>query len=208
MENTLYWKSATKKALWGFLLGLIINAVNIDALGFIPGADTLLSILAAVAFIIYFVGINGMRKVCLSTSYGKGVSQLYASALLIICASIIDILPLMGMIASVLNLVAYIISIVAFYKLKKNTENAVLAKGANLLFMSILVAFVGDLFEWIPLIGDVLALPFVLCNIIMAVLGWYTISQSALTIAPVIEKDASTVVEDAVIIEENANDLK
>ncbi|MEE1183345.1 MAG: hypothetical protein UHZ06_02525 [Paludibacteraceae bacterium] len=208
MENTLYWKSATKKALWGFLLGLIINAVNIDALGFIPGADTLLSILAAVAFIIYFVGISGMRKVCLSTSYGKGVSQLYASALLIICASIIDILPLMGMIASVLNLVAYIISIVAFYKLKKNTENAVLAKGANLLFMSILVAFVGDLFEWIPLIGDVLALPFVLCNIIMAVLGWYTISQSALTIAPVIEKDASTVVEDAVIIEDDANDLK
>ena len=42
----------------------------------------------------------------------------------------------------------------------------------------------------------------------MAVLGWYTISQSALTIAPVIEKDASTVVEDAVIIEDDANDLK
>lgn len=188
MEN-LTWKSTTKQIYTGVLLyslcGMVSGLVAILALlggDFWGVLSVIVSIAVIVGYIMYFLGLRNFKNVVKEPD-APVVNKLYTAVILVIIGYIIGFIPIAGAIMQgILSLIAFIMMMVAYSKLKKSPTFPELArKGASMLFTAMLLALIGSIFGIIPIVGAVIAGILNIISFIMVLLGWKKIADADLT---------------------------
>ena len=185
MEN-LTWQKVTKNLYTAVLiqaaaavLGSIFEVINLltapasiaealvtgevgigalDVLGFICS-------LAAIAGTVWFFILLGQWKQVADANDAPAIHKLWIASLLSMIGSVLALIPLIGIVGGIVSLVGLVFYILAVNALKVSTtlpENAL--KGANKLFVALILKIVGVCIAWIPVIG--------ILGAICAIVGW------------------------------------
>jgi len=193
--KTFAWKSAVKKAFFGYLGATFFNGflavfitlllVAIFGYGYILSLlflPILFGIIALAGYIFYFLGIKEMKDVAAGTSWEKPTNNLFIGAILGLVSVIIDFIPLMGWLASILAIVGFVFSLLAYNELRQVKSSSKLASGAKLLFIASIVGIAGAVFSiiigWVPVVNVVFELLFGLATLVLTFFGWKAISES------------------------------
>lgn len=206
MEKNILWKDSTKKAMYGLIAGIALNGVLNSIFGFVPGVGIVFSILALAAFVFYFLGIKGMKEASSSTSYAPALNNLYISAIIIACSIIVDIIPLLGWLASLAAIASYVFAVLAYNDLRKRTENTLLSQGGKLLFIASIVAaaeaFLDIVIGWIPVVGDIFGTLINLAVVLLLIFGWLKFSKSELEETQPVKEEVQPVEEEVQPVKE------
>ena len=190
--NKELWVKSAKQVFIGELIMLcqgilaLISAViaiasgaaslmNGDAtgLGFAVVFAFIVSLVAVAGYVLVFLGIMGLKKATTDPEIAKGVGLLWIAAILALCGAVISLIPLIGaVLGALLSIAAFILNIVAYNNLKNCAPLAAIspeaAKGFGGLFVAAIVAVVGAILAWIPILGPIVML---VANILI-VLNW------------------------------------
>jgi hypothetical protein len=98
--------------------------------------------------------------------------------ILAVVAVVLDCLPLPGIIGGIVYLIAVILLLVGYNKLK-NSSTFPGGKGASVLFVAMILIVVGWVLDFIPLIGDWLEALLTIIAYIMTLSGWNKIKNAA-----------------------------
>jgi uncharacterized membrane protein len=153
------------------LVGNMLTVFNSIGNGWAP------SVVAIFGFILFFIGLGQLKDEMDDT--GKGAIKLLITAAIIgIVGLVISFIPLVGIVAGIIYLAAYIIELIAFIKLKKSTTLGETGKkGVNLLFIAIIVTLVGGVFGLLPLVGGIITKIISLAAFVLILFGWLKVQE-------------------------------
>lgn len=139
----------------------------------------LIDILFIAGAVFYFLGLKEFRG-AVNVADGGDVNKLYQAAILIIIAAVIRFIPLVpDFIAGILEIIATIFMLISFNSLSKSqTLPEEARKGASKLSIAMILAVVAFCIGWIPLIGAVSGILYLL-TMIYVIIGWRKIQNAA-----------------------------
>lgn len=198
MEKAVLWSESVKKAFYGYVAYLVLDKVigpmasagdmasNFASMaqgkggGDLIGADTVVGILALAAFVYYFLGIKGMKESAVETALAEGTEKIYKGALLGIIGTVVGLIPLIGLIGGLVSLVGFIFMLMGFNSVRKTNLSAEAAKGAQQLYLTMVLTIVAAVVGLIPVLGGIIAAIISIITVIYAILGWKNFSLSTL----------------------------
>lgn len=133
------------------------------------------SIGAIYGFWIFFSNLKPWQAL-LTGNDSKAVGRIYTATILQIVAIVLGFIPFLGIIGSILNIVAWILLLLAYSDLK-NSSTFPASKGAGKIFTAMILNLVAAIIGWIPvinLIGTILSI----VALIMTLNGWKLIAGS------------------------------
>lgn len=196
--NVELWNKSTKQVFLGKILACILGivagilgviAVAALASDVLNGGGSSTGVVGVLSFIVslgilagdvlVFLGIMGMKNAS-EGEIQQHVQKLWLAAIFSICAIVIGWIPVIGsIIGGILSLLALIFLLIGYSGLKNSAEMAafspVAALGFKSLFTAEILAIIGTVVAWIPLIGIVGS---IVCLVayIMELLGWKKVS--------------------------------
>lgn len=197
MGNSALWKESVNKAFYGYLGYTLLSGIVGTIIGMIGAASAVASlanggggggmimgiiceILALVAFIYYFIGIKGMKEAAVGTEIAEGTANLYTGALLGVIGTLVGLIPLLGLIGGLVSIVGWVFMLLGFGKIRKTNLSGLAAKGAQQLWLMMLLTLIGAVISLIPLIGAVIGLLISIAVLVLAFLGWKNFSNSTI----------------------------
>ena len=198
MENkSLLWKTSVNKAFYGYLTYTLLGGVVGAIVSMVSGAAGLASlanggsgaslagpiivnILALAGFVYYYLGIKGMKAAAVGTQMEEGTANVNKGAVLGLVGVIIKIIPLIGFIGTILSIVGFVYMMMGFNKLRKLPLAGLAAKGAQQLWLMMVLTLVGAVLGIIPLAGGVLKMICSLAALFYTFFGWKNFSNSEL----------------------------
>jgi hypothetical protein len=148
------------------------------------GAGTVLSIITyllligiGLGYILTIVGLGHFGTV-LEDADKKAVGSVRTAFILALIAVALDFLPLPGIIGDILYLIAIILMLVGYSKLKKSPTFPG-GHGASTLFVAMILIVVGWGLDFIPFIGDWIESLLTIIAYIMTLVGWNKIKNAA-----------------------------
>jgi uncharacterized membrane protein len=148
------------------------------------GAGTALSIITyllligiGLGYILTIVGLGNFGNI-LDEADKKAVGSVRTAFILALIAVVLDFLPLPGIIGGIVYLIAVILMLVGYGKLKKSSSFPG-GKGASTLFVAMILIVVGWVLDFIPLIGDWMEALLTIIAYIMTLVGWNKIKNAA-----------------------------
>ena len=198
MENkSLLWKSSVNKAFYGYLaytlLGGVVGAIVSLASGaagvasLVSGGSgaslagpIIVSILALAGYVYYYLGIKGMRDSAVDTQMAEGTANVYKGAMLGLVGVIVKIIPVIGFVGTIISIIGFIYMMMGFNKLRKLSLTGLAAKGAQQLWLMMVLTIVGAVLGFIPLAGSVLKMICSLAVLFYTFFGWKNFSNSEL----------------------------
>lgn len=167
--------AATAVATGAALMGGSEGASSAATLGVI---STILEIAILVGYVLIFLGIMGMKN----SSDGeiqKGVQNLWIATILNVVGAVLGLIPVISIVGTICNLVALIFLIIGYSALKNSAEMAAFspigAKGFKTLFTAEIIAIIGTVVGFIPIIGIIGTLACFVAYI-MVLVGWKRVS--------------------------------
>lgn len=194
MENKAeLWKASVNKAFYGFLTYTLLTGVVGAIIALVSGAAALASlasgegaggflgpiivgILGLLGYIYYFLGIKGMRDSTVGTQMEDGTAKIYRGALFGLVGTILDIIPFLGIVGLIFNIIGFVFMMQGFGILRKLPIDELAAKGAQQLWTMMLVSLIGIVLAFIPFLG-------IICSVVVLVyafMGWRNFSNSEL----------------------------
>ena len=138
------------------------------------------SVVSIIGFVLFFIGLGQLKSELDET--GKGaVKLLVVAAIVGIIGLLIDFIPLVGIVASIVYLASYIIELVAFVRLK-NSESigGTGVQGVKLLLIAMIITLVGVLFGILPLIGGIITKLVSLAAFLLILFGWLKVQEGVI----------------------------
>lgn len=198
--NTQLWNQSTKRVFIGQILTCVLGIVA-GIIGFFAGASAIaafatgsseaagaaaginviniiVKIAILVGYVLVFLGIMGMKNAA-SGEIQKHVQNLWIATILNLVGAVIGLIPLLGIVGGICNLVAFIFLIIGYNGLKNSSAMAAFspagAAGFKTLFTAMIIAIIGTVVGWIPIIGIIGTLA---CFVawIMVLVGWKKVS--------------------------------
>lgn len=140
---------------------------------------------SAVASIIGFIlFLNGLTRLQdgLDPVGRSAAAMLRIAAVIGALASLIDVIPLLGILASLGYMAAFGIQFLGFVKLKNsNSLNALGQGGVSLLLLAMGLGFAQALLFMIPILGGYIAPPVALAALLAALFGWIRIQEDLIS---------------------------
>lgn len=189
------WKTTTTQMYRGVLLYSLCGVLSsilepcntaASAVSFLNGGNgssglgtiiTLLGIAILVGYVLFFLGLKDFRS-AVNAADAPAVGKLYTAVILNIVGYLLKLIPLIGIVGGILNIVAFILALIGYSSLKSSATFPELArKGASRLFIAMILSLVGTVLGWIPLIGIIGAI-FNLIAFILTILGWKAIADA------------------------------
>ena len=135
------------------------------------------SVVAILGFVLFFIGLGQLKDEM--DEIGQGAIKLLITASIIgVIGLVISFIPLVGIVAGIIYLAAYIIELIAFIKLKKSTTLGDPGKaGVNLLFIALIVTLVGGVFGLLPVVGGIISTIISLAAFILILYGWLKVQE-------------------------------
>ncbi len=198
MENkSQLWKASVNKAYYGFLTYTLLGGVVGAIVSLVSGAAGIASlvsgggggalagpiivgILALAGYVYYFLGIKGMKESAAETVLGQGTAQLYKGALLGLIGAGVALIPFIGFIGAILKIVGFVFMMMGFNVIRKIALNEQAAKGAQQLWIMMILSLVAVAINIIPLVGAVISMLINIAVLVFAFLGWRNFSNSEL----------------------------
>lgn len=157
--------------------GASLLSGDATGLGFAFVFAFIVGLVAIAGYVFVFLGIMGLKKATEDPAIAKGVGLLWIAAILALCGAVIALIPVIGSIlGGLLGFAAFILNIVAYNNLKNCAQLAAIspeaAKGFGGLFIAAIVALVGGILAWVPVLGSIVSL----VAAILVVLNWKKIA--------------------------------
>jgi hypothetical protein len=126
---------------------------------------------------LFFSGLNKLKS-GLDANGQSGVGWLVIASIVSLVGSLIDFIPLMGLFASLVYMVAFVFQILGFMQLKKSKSIGEIGRGGvSLLFAAMGLAILGTLFSILPFVGGIMQGMVVFSALVCAVYGWLRIQE-------------------------------
>ena len=126
---------------------------------------------------LFFSGLSKLKS-GLDTAGQSGVGWLIIASIVSVVGSLIDFIPLMGLFASLVYMIAFVLQILGFIQLKKSKSIGEIGRGGvSLLFASMGLAILGTLFGILPFVGGVMQGMVGFGALVCAVYGWLRIQE-------------------------------
>lgn len=164
-------KTQEVKATSFVLGGTLLTMFNNIAGGWASVIATL------IGFIILLIGLNSLKKM-LDDKGNSALNLIFIAAIIGAVGGLIGWIPIVGLVAGILFLAAFIIQLIGYLQLKGSAAiGETGAKGANMLFISMIIALVGGIFSLIPGIGGIIAAIVGVVVLLMIFSGWKNIQM-------------------------------
>lgn len=141
-----------------------------------------LVIIAAIAIIYgYWLFIKSLDifKGQVNAADSSKVQSIRTSTLLMIIGTVLCVIPFLGLIGGIINLIAWIMLLMAYMNLKQSATFPQKAReGASKLFVAMLLNLIGWVIGLIPIIGGIVKLVLAVIAFFMVLKGWRMISES------------------------------
>lgn len=143
------------------------------------GTSWTASLTAIFGVVLFFIGLSRL-KLFLDDKGQNGVSKLIWSAILIIIATALSYIPLVGSIpAGIVNIIAFIILIVGLFNLKNSeTLGETGEKGVNYLLVAMVLMIIVSVIGIVPLIGRLIKPVISFIAFILIPFGWLKIQEA------------------------------
>ncbi|MGM0650809.1 MAG: hypothetical protein ACQES1_09930 [Bacteroidota bacterium] len=162
-------KKETINSVTFILSGSLLQMVN----GIGNGWATTLA--AIFGMVLLLVGLSKLKS-GIDEAGKPGVKILFIAAIISIVGFVFDIIPLLGIVATILLLVAFIIELVGVIKLKASTSIGESGKsGINLLLAAMIIAIVESIFGIVPYVGGIIGSILSIVALILVFFGWIKI---------------------------------
>lgn len=162
----IVWPKEALRGAFMILLALCLHLYNcID--------DSIMTGLAAlVGLVFYLLGLDVMKK-SLDDTGVMGCSKLKIAIFLSMASVVLDWIPLMGLFASVILIIAFVMEFIGYGLLQKSASLGTEGQqGAGKLRISMIVLLVGTVFGLIPGVGGVFEGIAALIALVLVFLGW------------------------------------
>lgn len=183
----IYTFAAIAAAIFGFIATIGSAASAIASLagsgsggGF--GVWNILEILATVALIYgywLFIKTLDIFKKQVNPTDAPRIGSIRTATILSIVGAIVACIPLLGLVGGILNLVAWIMLLIAYANLKNSVtfpEGA--RRGMSKLFTAMILGIIGWVIGLIPLAGDIIEMILEIVAFVIVLLGWKNVSES------------------------------
>ncbi len=164
-------KKETIKSVTFILAGAVLQIFNGIGDGW---AAPVVSIFGLILFII------GLKKLKdgLDPAGQGAVKMLFIAVIIGFVGLFFDLIPLMGWLAIIIFIVAFVFELVGFIKLKSSTSIGETGKkGAGLLVIAMILVIVASVFGFIPLMGEYFVAIFSLAALYLVFTGWVKIQS-------------------------------
>lgn len=163
-------KKETIKSVTFIIAGALLQIFNGIGGGW---AAPLVSIFG---LILFFIGLRKLKDGLDPAGQGA-VRMLIIAAIFGLVGLFFDLIPLMGWLAVIIFIVAFVIELIGFIKLKSSESIGEIGKkGAGLLLISMILVIVANLFDFIPFLGFIASL-FSLVALYLVFAGWVKIQS-------------------------------
>lgn len=182
----LYTIGGIASSVFAYLGGLGKTAAGINALmgngGSAFGIWDILGIVAAVAIIYgywkFFTGLKDFKNQ-VNPADAPYIQKISTCTIIMMVATVLAVIPVVGLLGGIANLVAWIILLLAYNSLKKSaTFPATARQGASKLFLAMILDIVGIVIGIIPVIGGITKAILAIIAFIFVLQGWKAISLS------------------------------
>lgn len=141
------------------------------------GSGWMSVIIAIFGFVIFYIGLDKL-KFGLDQTGQSAASMLKLAAIVGAISAFVDLIPLLGILASLGYTAAFVIELVGFLKLKNSDTVGVSGKsGASLLLIAMILAVVQSLIGLLPFVGGYLAAPLGLAALMLVFFGWIRVQE-------------------------------
>lgn len=201
MEKTMNWKQTTS-ALYKAVLIYTVAGILSSLFGFFSslsgavstfaslmgeggssfGIWDILSIVAALAIIygywMFIQSLDTLQKL-VNPADAPQVKTIRTTTILMIVAAVLSVIPVIRIAGGILYLIAWIMLIIAYSRLKNSPTFPELArKGTSKLFLAMILEVIGWVIGLIPFIGSIFEAILSITAFILVILGWKDISES------------------------------
>ncbi len=155
------------------LTGSILSALNTIGTSWA-------SVLASIAgFIFLFVGLTRFKPL-LNEKGQDAVKLLIIAAITGIVGMLLNLIPDLNILASIIYLAVFIIELFGFLRLKESNlcRNSTGRQGVNLILISMVTMILAVLFNLIPYAGQALTSLVALFSLILLISGWIKIQEA------------------------------
>ena len=144
------------------------------------GANWTSTLAAIFGIILFFMGLKKLKDGL--DEAGQGAVKMLNIAIIIgIVGLVIDLIPLMGLVASIVFLVAFIFELIGFLKLKNSESIGEVGKsGVTLLLIAMGLAILNSIIGIVPFLGAVVGTVISLIALILVFFGWLKIQEGLL----------------------------
>ena len=184
----IYTVAGIASSVFSFILAITATASVIAALssGEVStgglGLWSLLNIAATVAIVYgYWLFIKSLDlfKGMVDPLDAPRIGSIRTATILSLVGVVLACIPLIGIVGGIINLVAWIMLLIAYSNLKDSAtfpEGA--RKGASKIFVAMILGVIGWGVGWIPIVGSVIALILSIVAFCMILTGWKCIADS------------------------------
>lgn len=163
-----FGNQATKGALWVLIGGLLFIYKEI-------GGGIAFKIIALIGIVLFFLGLGKLVH-NLDEEGAKGAKKIRIALILLIVATFLDMIPLMGLVAGIVSIVAFIVELTGYLRLKNSAAISEIGqRGAKVLVINMVLLAVASLFGIIPFVGNMVVGIFSIVGIVLWVVGWLRI---------------------------------
>ncbi|WP_300918865.1 hypothetical protein [uncultured Alistipes sp.] len=146
------------------------------------GVWNILSVVATVAVLYgYWLFVRGLGRFAQEVKPADAplIANIRTATLLMLVAAVVACLPVIGFAGGILNVIGWIMLLIAYSNLKNSATFPVQARaGARRLFIAMVLDVVGWCLGWIPFVGPVVKLILALAAFWLVISGWKAIAQS------------------------------
>ena len=135
------------------------------------------SLTAIFGMILFLMGLSKLKSGLDEAGKG-GVKLLFIAAILSVIGFVFDIIPLMGIVASIILMAAFIVELIGFLKLKASANIGEAGKsGITLLLIAMVLAVIVSIFGFVPLLGGIVGSILSLAALVLVFFGWIKIQE-------------------------------
>jgi len=154
------------------------------------GSGWMSVIIAIFGFVVFYIGLDKL-KFGLDPVGQSAASMLKLAAIVGAISAFVDLIPFLGILASLGYTAAFVIELVGFLKLKTSDSVGATGKsGASLLLIAMILAVLQSLIGLLPFVGGYLAAPLGLAALMMVFFGWIRVQEGLFEEARIREKEA------------------
>ena len=145
--------------------------------GFWDYMDFFASIGAIYGFWIFFSNIKPWQAIC-AEGDAKTIGSIYTATILQMIGILLGFIPFIGIIGAILNIVAWVMLLMAYSNLKNSSTFPTKAKeGSEKIYTAMILSLAGAIIGWIPFIGFIGGI-LSICALVMTIKGWKLIAEA------------------------------
>lgn len=135
------------------------------------------SLTAIFGLVLFFIGLKKLKEGMDEAGQGA-VKFLIIAAIIGVVGLLIDLIPLMGLISSLIFIAVFIVELIGFIKLKASKSIGEVGKGGiTLLIVAMGLAIVQSIFGLIPFVGGMIGSVISIVAIILVFFGWLKVQE-------------------------------